>query len=210
MVAPNDLNPAGVDAAALKQFGYAPGNYSCQCVTCGRLFIGDKRAIACEACATKMAEEAATSTASLLQPEGETATCKEGLQVQSEETAELVERAKRLMLDNGCPPIFGEFADAITSLSQRLAVAEARATAAYNDGYSDRDAVVDACRKRADAADAQLAHAREAAIEECAAVVRSHRPDASFDDSSAGYMERHALLKNVEDEIRALSGKPTR
>lgn len=38
--------------------GYAPGNYSCKCVTCKEGFIGDKRAVQCEPCATKMVEEA--------------------------------------------------------------------------------------------------------------------------------------------------------
>jgi hypothetical protein len=34
--------------------GYAPGNYACNCVTCKQQFIGDKRAVQCEPCATKM------------------------------------------------------------------------------------------------------------------------------------------------------------
>ncbi len=50
---------------------------------------------------------------------------------------------------------------------------------------------------------------RAAIIEECAAIVRRHRPDASFDDSSAGYMERHALLDNVANEILALRSLPS-
>ena len=41
--------------------------------------------------------------------------------------------------------------------------------------------------------------------ERCAKVVERHRPDASFDDSSAGYMERHALLSNVATAIRTPS-----
>jgi hypothetical protein len=32
--------------------GYAPGNYQCTCCDCGEKFIGDKRAIQCELCAT--------------------------------------------------------------------------------------------------------------------------------------------------------------
>ena len=36
----------------LQDFGYAPGNYSCMCHSCGEEFIGDKRAIQCEGCAT--------------------------------------------------------------------------------------------------------------------------------------------------------------
>lgn len=31
--------------------GYAPGNYSCHCATCGNSFRGDKRAVQCEPCA---------------------------------------------------------------------------------------------------------------------------------------------------------------
>jgi len=34
--------------------GYAPGNYTCNCVTCKKQFIGDKRAVQCEPCATEM------------------------------------------------------------------------------------------------------------------------------------------------------------
>jgi DNA-directed RNA polymerase subunit RPC12/RpoP len=30
--------------------GFAPGNYSCICSTCDEHFIGDKRAVQCEAC----------------------------------------------------------------------------------------------------------------------------------------------------------------
>lgn len=33
--------------------GYAPGNYLCRCVDCRKVFIGDKRAVQCEPCATK-------------------------------------------------------------------------------------------------------------------------------------------------------------
>jgi hypothetical protein len=33
--------------------GYAPGFYSCKCVTCKKEFIGDKRAVQCEPCAIK-------------------------------------------------------------------------------------------------------------------------------------------------------------
>lgn len=33
--------------------GFAPGNYSCHCVICGKGFIGDKRAVQCEPCAIK-------------------------------------------------------------------------------------------------------------------------------------------------------------
>lgn len=41
-------------------------------------------------------------------------------------------------------------------------------------------------------------------IEAAAKVIDKHRPDASFDDSSSGYMERDALLKNLAAEVRAL------
>ena len=33
--------------------GFAPGNYQCKCVSCKEFFIGDKRAVQCEDCATK-------------------------------------------------------------------------------------------------------------------------------------------------------------
>jgi len=36
--------------------GYAPGSYSCKCVNCETRFIGDKRAVQCEACAMKSLE----------------------------------------------------------------------------------------------------------------------------------------------------------
>jgi hypothetical protein len=41
--------------------------------------------------------------------------------------------------------------------------------------------------------------------ERCAKLVDAHRPDASFDDSSAGYVERDALLKNIAAEIRGVA-----
>jgi hypothetical protein len=34
--------------------GYAPGYYSCTCVTCKKEFTGDKRAVQCEPCAIEM------------------------------------------------------------------------------------------------------------------------------------------------------------
>ena len=37
--------------------GYAPGYYSCTCVTCKKEFTGDKRAVQCEPCAIKMTRE---------------------------------------------------------------------------------------------------------------------------------------------------------
>lgn len=33
--------------------GFAPGSYTCICVTCKNEFTGDKRAVQCEDCATK-------------------------------------------------------------------------------------------------------------------------------------------------------------
>lgn len=52
--------------------GYAPGNYTCKCVTCEKKFVGDKRAVQCESCAIlttkeepkkEMLEEASTNYA---------------------------------------------------------------------------------------------------------------------------------------------------
>jgi hypothetical protein len=37
--------------------GYAPGYYSCTCVTCKKEFTGDKRAVQCEPCAIQMTRE---------------------------------------------------------------------------------------------------------------------------------------------------------
>jgi len=37
--------------------GYAPGSYSCTCVTCKTGFMGDKRAVQCEPCAIQMTRE---------------------------------------------------------------------------------------------------------------------------------------------------------
>ncbi len=34
--------------------GYAPGYYGCTCITCKKEFMGDKRAVQCEPCATEM------------------------------------------------------------------------------------------------------------------------------------------------------------
>ena len=41
------------------------------------------------------------------------------------------------------------------------------------------------------------------ALEIAATVIDRHRPDASFDDSGNGTMERNALLDNIAAEIRA-------
>jgi hypothetical protein len=37
--------------------GYAPGYYSCTCITCKKEFTGDKRAVQCEPCAIEMIQE---------------------------------------------------------------------------------------------------------------------------------------------------------
>lgn len=34
-----------------KHLGWAPGNYSCKCSCCDKMFIGDKRAVSCSDCA---------------------------------------------------------------------------------------------------------------------------------------------------------------
>ena len=41
----------------LKDFGYAPGNYTFKCLDCGQESIGDKRAARCETCATQAMRE---------------------------------------------------------------------------------------------------------------------------------------------------------
>lgn len=40
--------------------GFAPGFYSCKCVDCKKQFMGDKRAVQCEPCATKAKQEQLT------------------------------------------------------------------------------------------------------------------------------------------------------
>ena len=49
---------------------------------------------------------------------------------------------------------------------------------------------------------AALLAAEQRGRESAAQVVDDFRPDASFDDSSAGYVERDALLKNIAAAIR--------
>ena len=44
-------------AAMYKLARYAPGDYECRCVTCGRSFIGDKRACRCFDCATTLVQK---------------------------------------------------------------------------------------------------------------------------------------------------------
>lgn len=46
--APEKIYPIG---------GYAPGNYTCICSTCGSQFIGDKRAVQCEPCAVEVVRQ---------------------------------------------------------------------------------------------------------------------------------------------------------
>lgn len=53
-----------------------------------------------------------------------------------------------------------------------------------------------------DEVNAALLAAEQRGRESAAQVVDDFRPDASFDDSSAGYVERDALLKNIAAAIR--------
>jgi hypothetical protein len=46
--------------------GYAPGNYLCQCVTCGTVFVGDKRAVTCLECAASQANASLSTLRSQL------------------------------------------------------------------------------------------------------------------------------------------------
>lgn len=45
---------------------YAPGNYTCSCITCKSEFVGDKRAVQCEQCAIAMTHELRYSTDDVL------------------------------------------------------------------------------------------------------------------------------------------------
>lgn len=76
------------------------------------------------------------------------------------------------------------------------------------DAVTGCDEVLDAIRAHfqplADAI-ADLRARNDELIEMCAQVVDNHRPDASFDDSGSGAMERNALLDNVAAEIRTLT-----
>lgn len=47
-----NINQSSVEAEKYPIGGYAPGNYTCKCLTCGEHFAGDKRATQCEPCAT--------------------------------------------------------------------------------------------------------------------------------------------------------------
>lgn len=54
----------------------------------------------------------------------------------------------------------------------------------------------------------QYPQAFNAGLRAAAEAVRTHRPDASFDDSQSGHIERQALLANVAQEILALAKLP--
>lgn len=51
--ASQELNRQGAGESKYPIGGYAPGNYQCTCCICGNKFMGDKRAVQCEPCATK-------------------------------------------------------------------------------------------------------------------------------------------------------------
>jgi hypothetical protein len=62
----NQCIPPDGAPLTLRDFGFAPGNYSCRCFSCEREFIGDKRAIQCERCATeKLARSQVKSTVTI-------------------------------------------------------------------------------------------------------------------------------------------------
>lgn len=201
----NDLNPAGVEAAAARIRAAAATGAGISSADVA-LVLGDPR--------IGVSVGVAGALASLPQPEGETATCKESLQVQPEETADLVERLQlrwsvdeevsravrfddlagriealsRFLVANNA--LKREAADAITSLSQRLAAANERS--AMWAGRCGEEF------SRADAAEAQLAHAREAAIEECAKVA-----DGLKQASTPGMPLFGAGMVNAADQISA-------
>jgi len=59
IIIPKEELTRKIDTRKPKQYpigGYAPGNYSCTCVTCKIDFIGDKLAVQCEPCAIEMTE----------------------------------------------------------------------------------------------------------------------------------------------------------
>lgn len=64
-------------------------------------------------------------------------------------------------------------------------------------------------QQRLQSLETENAKLREATIAEVVRLINAHRPDASFDDSSAGYVERDALLKNLAAEIAALAKPPS-
>lgn len=51
---PNFSSKRHEDWQHLKQYGYAPGDYMNRCHRCGAVYIMDKRAITCLACAQSM------------------------------------------------------------------------------------------------------------------------------------------------------------
>lgn len=60
IIIPKEELTRKIDTRKPKQYpigGYAPGNYSCTCVTCKINFIGDKRAVQCEPCAIVATQE---------------------------------------------------------------------------------------------------------------------------------------------------------
>jgi len=154
---------------------------------------------------------------------------------------ELVERlvayAGPVRMDNGCGgDLAAEAADAITSLSQRLAVAEA----SLADVEAERDewkasamtasaqlaksfgvehlGWLETWKARAEAAEAALAHAREAAIEECAKVADEHAAEwkaqawdavPPLQVNQAAQMQHLAAIQ-IAKALRAIqgSGKP--
>lgn len=52
----------------LRDFGYAPGGYTCRCFSCGETFTGDKRAGQCEPCARKKLAQSQVKTSAPLDP----------------------------------------------------------------------------------------------------------------------------------------------
>jgi hypothetical protein len=130
---------------------------------------------------------------------------------------ELVERlvayAGPVRMDNGCGgDLAAEAADAITSLSQRLAVAEGAEDEAkdlfwaiYPDWVktNGRGLSVEAGRtllgERLAAAEAALAHARKAAIEECAKVLDEMALRAAVDLDTDKQSRDPSILFRVRD-----------
>ena len=185
----NDLNPAGVVAATIRicpeRDGPCPHGMGCP-------YVIDRYNCKRYESLTEL-----VPTASLPQPEGETADLVERLGYHHEHPV-----SGKMVLINPDGP---KAADALTSLSQRLAVAEARLAvveaerdeakerhSAHVDYSIDLSRIIEAlCRDRDPpepkttaryhfdmaiahrrAAKAQLAHAREAAIEDVERVIR--------------------------------------
>lgn len=218
----NDLNPAGVDAP-------------------------QSRAFTDEEIDAARAAGAGTYVASLPQPEGETADLVERLQprwsvdeevshaVRSDSLAGRRNALSRFLEANNA--LKREAADAIASLSQRLAVAEAEIErlevrleidhafklvngelvryvipreerGSFPDGISARDMTIELVQERADAAEAQLAHAREAAIEECAKVADACRMDIDRNPHDFGNLDAGGIRASdkIAAAIRAMKG----